>query len=125
MNADESFDPDAAEKKSFVLAAMADNTFSDGSSSYTSTIAAFGSSWFLDYYVASNRSYNNADYFISLMNTMTGKENVITIAEKSLDLTTMDITADKVSAIRTVTMFIIPLAVAALGIVVYVRRKNR
>ena len=126
LNADaDSFDPDKAERGSYVLTAMADTTFSDDSGAHTSTMVAFGSAWFLDYYVAGSRSYNNADYFVSLMNSMTGKENVITIAEKSLDQTSMDITAEKVSLIRTITMFMIPLAVAVVGIVVYVRRKNR
>jgi hypothetical protein len=37
----------------------------------------------------------------------------------------MEITADKVNAIRTITVFIIPLVVAVIGIVVFVRRKNR
>ena len=121
----EDFNPDNAEKGSFVLAAVANSYYSEGSDEYKSSMAVFGSGWFLDYYVASNDSYNNAAYFVSLMNTMTGKENVIQIAEKSLDQTTIEITEESAKMIRNITMFIIPLIVGIIGVVVYVRRKNK
>ena len=90
-----------------------------------SQVIAFGSAWFLDYYVAgSSGSYDNANYFVSLLNTMTGKENVLTIAEKSLDTTKVTITEAQVKTIRMIIVYMIPVIVALIGIVVYVRRKN-
>lgn len=121
-------DPEAtaSEPQSSNVAVLADQTFSSGSMILKSQIVAFGSAWILDYRIgASAGSYDNANYFITLMNTATGKENVLTIAEKSLDQTKITITEAQATAIRNVTVFIIPLAVAVIGIFVYVRRRNR
>ena len=120
-----SFDQDTAERGSRVIAAMADTNFTENSEAMKSTMVVFGSAWFVDYYVAANSSYNNADYFVTLMNNMTGKENVIAIADKSLDQTTMEITEEKAKLTRTITMFVIPGIVAVLGIAVFIRRKNK
>ncbi|MCQ2417743.1 MAG: GldG family protein [Oscillospiraceae bacterium] len=119
------FDMNSAEKNTYTVALLADQTFTVDNETVKSQIIAFGSAWMLDYYVAgSTGSYDNASYFMSLMNTATGRENVLTIAEKSLDQTKITITEAQAKTIRTVTVLIIPLVVAVLGIVVYVRRKN-
>jgi hypothetical protein len=60
-----------------------------------------------------------------MLNTVTGKEAALTIAKKSLDQTKMTINDSAIKIIRNVTVFIIPLVVALIGIAVYVRRKNR
>lgn len=120
------FDPESAEKASYDVAVIADSTFTAGSDILKSQVTAFGSAWFLDYVVAASAgSYDNANYFINLLNTLTGKEAAMTIAEKSLNTTQITVSDSQSKAIRNVTVLIIPFAVAALGIVVYVRRKNR
>lgn len=119
-------DPAKAEKASFDVAVIADSTFTTGSDILKSQVTAFGSAWFIDYVVgASAGSYDNANYFINVMNTLTGKEAAMTIAEKSLDTAHITVSDSQSKAIRNVTVIIIPLAVAALGVIVYVRRKNR
>lgn len=122
----ENFDPSKAETGAFNIAVLADMTFTSGSDILKSQIVAFGSAWFLDYAVAASAgSYANASYFISVLNDLTGKENVLTIAEKSLDTTQITITDSQAKTIRNVTVLIIPIAVALIGIVVYVRRRNK
>lgn len=122
----ETFDADKAEQKSFDIAVLSESTFTSGSDTLKSQIIGIGSSYFLDYYIASSAgSYDNANYFITMLNTATGKENVLTIAEKSLDAKKITITDAQTNAIRMVTVFIIPLAVALIGIFVYVRRRNK
>lgn len=119
-------DPDKAEKASFDVAVIADSTFTGGADVLKSQVIAFGSAWFLDYVVAASAgSYDNANYFINIMNTLTGKEAAITIATKSLDTAQITVSDSQRNMIRNVTVFIIPLAVAIIGVVVYVRRKNR
>ena len=49
----------------------------------------------------------------------------MTIAEKSLDTTSITVSDSQISMIRNVTVFIIPLMVAVIGVIVYIRRKNR
>ncbi len=120
----EEFNKADAEKGSYALAVIADNEVIVDNSAHTSRIAAFGTPWILDPNVAESKSYANADYFISVMNQMTGKEGVLTIAEKSLNTTSVSITTAQAKAIRTVTVFVLPLLVAVAGFVVYIRRKN-
>ncbi len=124
-DSDEEFDESNAETGEFVIAAMATQVYNEiGTSSY-SRVLAFSSAWFMDYYVTQSASYNNAEYFIGVLNKVCGKESVLTIAEKSLDPTTITITEAQVKGIRNVTVLVIPLIIAVIGVVVYVRRKNR
>lgn len=120
----EEFNEANAEKGSYALAVIADNEVIVDNSAHTSRIVAFGTPWILDPYIVESKSYANADYFISVMNQMTGKEGVLTIAEKSLDTTSVSITTAQAKAIRTVTVIVLPLLVAVIGFVVYIRRKN-
>ena len=50
---------------------------------------------------------------------------MITVASKSLDPTKITITEAQAKTIRNVIVFVIPAAVALIGILVYVRRRNR
>ena len=119
-------DPDTAEKKSFDIAVLADSSFTGTGDVLKSQLIAFGSAWILDYMVAANAgTYDNANYFINMLNTVTGKEAALTIATKSLDQATITVSDSQIKAIRNVTVFVIPIVVALIGIAVYVRRKNR
>ena len=121
------FDKDKAERASFVLAAVSESNFYEGNEQMTSRLVTFGSAFFLDYLVAGNNagSYANAGYFVSVVNTLCGKGDVFTVEEKSLDAATFTITESQAKAIRNITVLVIPITVALLGIVVYVRRKNK
>lgn len=121
---DEAVDESDTETGSFVVAALGHQHNTVGAETYTSTVAVFGS-WLLDINVTEERSYNNADYFVTVVNTMCGKENVITIAEKSLDTTSITITASQAKTTRNIVVFGIPLLVAIIGFVVYLRRRNK
>lgn len=120
----EKFDEADAETGSFVVAALGQQHNAVSADTFTSTVAVFGS-WFMDTSVIAESSYNNADYFVTIVNSLCGKENSITIAEKSLDTTSITITDAQITAIRNITVFMIPLLVAVIGIVVFIRRKNK
>ncbi len=120
----ETVDESNAETGSSILAALGHQHNTVSADTFTSTVAVFGS-WMFDAKVVEERSYNNADYFVTVVNTMCGKENVITIAEKSLDTTSIAITAAQATTTRNIVVFIIPLLVAVIGFVVYVRRRNK
>ncbi|MGN0648346.1 MAG: Gldg family protein [Oscillospiraceae bacterium] len=120
----ETIDENDAETGEFIVAALGHQHNTVSADTFTSTVAVFGS-WMFDINVAEERSYNNADYFVTVVNTMCGKENVITIAEKSLDTTSIAITAAQVATTRNIVVFGIPLLVAIIGFVVYLRRRNK
>lgn len=125
LTGSEEFDESTAETGSFNLAVAATQNFNVDNEQRTSTLIAFGSAWLLDYYVTQTSAYNNTDYFVTIVNALAGKENVITVADKSLNATAITITEAQLAMLRTVVIFIIPLIVAVLGVVVYIRRRNR
>lgn len=119
------FDQSKAETGVQNLMAVSTTTFYSGAESYASNLMVLSSSSMLDYYVAQNASYRNAEYIIGAVNTMVGKDNTTVIAPKALEQTTIVITEGQVNAIRTVTVIGIPAFVLLLGLVVYLRRRNR
>lgn len=121
---DPNFDVNSAEKQVYSVAAVATTNFTYDNVQHTSRVIAFGSPELLSEFIAVSTSYANANYFVSVLNTASGKEAVLTVAEKSLNSTAVTITDAKAKMIRNITMFFIPIFVAAVGIVVYVRRKN-
>ena len=56
---------------------------------------------------------------------MCGKEDSIVIAAKDMATTSISATQTQLVTLRTIVVFLIPLAVAAAGIVVFLRRRNR
>ena len=115
-----------AEKGVFNVAVLAEQNFIANGDTFKSRLVAFGSPLFVDYFIGgSSGSYGNANYFITVLNNVSGKDNAITVASKSLDTTKISITELQAKTIRTVTVFAIPAAVALIGILVYVRRRNR
>lgn len=127
FDADETFSKDDAETGSFPVAVHAAQYFriGDDQQEVSSTVTAFGSAFMLDPMIVQSKSYNNSGYFVSVVNALSGKESLITIAEKSLNSTQITITDAQAKAIRNVVIIFLPLAVAIIGVVVYLRRRNR
>ena len=124
-NAD-GFDPETAVKDKYNVAVLAEQNFFSGGDSYKSSLIAFGSSLLFDYQVAGNgSSYDNGNYLVTMINKLSGKENVFTVTSKSLDQAKLTISDGSAILIRNITIFVIPLFVAVLGILVYVRRRNK
>ena len=63
--------------------------------------------------------------FISTLNTICGKEDSIVVATKDLNITSITASASQVSVIKTIVVWVIPICVAVIGIVVFIRRRNR
>lgn len=71
-------------------------------------------------------NFNNASYFVNLFNTSLGNESeAIVIESVSLGLETLTVTSAQQTTVLVIFVFIIPAAVFALGVVVWVRRKNK
>ena len=101
--------------------------FNDDNSTSYSNILALGSEALLsDQYLQHNR-YQNAEYFVSVLNGMTGKTTVkgLTIQPKSITGNTFDINESQKSTLKWTFCLIVPACVLIVGIIVWVRRKNR
>ncbi len=108
-----------------VMAMGSKYIFDDNNQKVTSNVMVMGSAFMSDIYITSDTSYNNGEFILNSVNKMTGKSFGITIVPKSLSISTISIDDTQVTAIRTVVMFVIPLVIVAIGVVVYVRRRNK
>ena len=108
-----------------VMAMGSKYIFDDNNQKVTSNVMVMGSAFMSDIYITSDTSYNNGEFILNSANKMTGKSSGITIVPKSLSISTISIDDTQVTAIRTVVMFVIPLVIVAIGVVVYVRRRNK
>ena len=90
-----------------------------------SNVLVFGASEMLDTGLTATTYYNNGDYFVSIVNTMTGKNAGITIVAKDLSAATFDSDVGKVKITFAVFLILIPLAVIGTGIVIWLRRRHK
>lgn len=90
-----------------------------------SNVLVVGSSETLDETFTSTTYYNNGEYFLSILNTMTGKNTGINIVAKDLTSTTFDIDQGTVSNYLILFVVAIPAAVLIAGIVVFIRRRTK
>ncbi len=89
-----------------------------------SNIMVFGSMMLADYYIMQDTAYNNAEYLMSAINTMTGKGGGLIIAQKDLTKSTITIDQAQLNAVNVV-LYGIPFVIVVIGIVVFVRRRNK
>lgn len=120
-----SFDTDSAVRGANTVMALSQNQQSTGSELIESDVIVLGSMAMMDYYLTQDSSYNNAEYFVGVLNSVCGKEDSIVIASKDMTATSISATQTQLVTLRTIVVFLIPLAVAAAGIVVFLRRRNR
>ena len=120
-----SFDIENAEKGVQNLMTLTTKSNAVNEDVNSSQLMVMSSCSMLDYYVAQSASYNNAEYVVSAINVMVGKENGIVIANKALEQTNITITEGQLSGLRTLVIVVIPLIVVVIGLVVFVRRRNR
>ncbi|MBQ8010033.1 MAG: GldG family protein [Oscillospiraceae bacterium] len=113
--------PDGAQ----VIAAVSRRQTSDTNNKILrSNIMVFGSMMLSDYYIMQDAAYNNAEYLMSAVNTMTGKGGGLIIAQKDLSKSTITIDQGQLNAVNVV-IYAIPFIVVVIGIVVFVRRRNK
>ena len=91
---------------------------------HQSSIMVLGSMLLTDVNVMQDASYNNANYLISAVNTMTGKGSGLIIAEKQLTKETLTLTTGDLHGAEA-SILLIPTAVLVIGMVVILRRRNK
>lgn len=90
-----------------------------------SNLLVFGSSAMLDSTITGTSYYNNGDYFISIVNAMTGKNGGISIVAKDLTAPTFDTTVAKANAAFWVFVILLPAAILITGIVIWLKRRHK
>ncbi len=124
-DADEKWDyKDAIAGEPLNIAAEGVVTNNDKSSS---RVIVFGSYMMFNERILSFNSYNNSAYFMNIMNTIADKDDVgITIETKSLESTELGVTDVTTKNIMMVVfVIIIPVTILVIGLVVWLRRRNK
>ena len=91
----------------------------------SSNVAVIGSYMALNEQILSYNAFNNSAYFLNMFNTLCDKEQGITIESKTVGGDQMAVSAQQAMIYNVVFTFVLPIAVLALGIVIWARRRNR
>lgn len=126
LDADSNFDITTAVTGSQSVVAIGSKyILDDDGEKVTSNVLVMGSAFMSDIYITQDTSYNNGEFILNTINKVTGKSQGITIVPKSLAISTIQISDTQMVLIRNIVMFVIPLVIVFIGILVYVRRRNR
>lgn len=93
-------------------------------SSFTNVIA-IGSDLIVAGTVMSAPQYNNGDFFLSLINELSGKTEGVTIVPKKIKQTGVLVNDSLKNSLNLTFAVIIPIAVLAVGTFVWIRRRHR
>lgn len=123
------FDPNKQEKKAYPTIVKATRDKYEGTTLLRSTVLAFGSSDMFSKHVyfgefLQNPSFNNADVTMTLTNELVKKEDTIKILPVTFTNETITITQQQSTVAFWVFMAVIPLAVLAIGAVIWFRRRH-
>lgn len=105
----------------FSLAILSKKSFEDGK---TSQIVAYGSSVSLSDSLLSSGSFSNADYYLSVLNTLTHRENVIAIQSKTLGGQELGLNTAQVFLIGLSFMIAVPIITLGFGMYLWLKRRN-
>ncbi|MGI5959602.1 MAG: Gldg family protein [Massiliimalia sp.] len=125
LDADASFDMDSAEKQSYGIAVMGQRTRYEGTDPFTSSVVVFGSLDLFNEQFISNAQYNNNEYTVNLMNQICGKENNVNISSVSFDADQLNVTAAQAMVLMVIFLYVLPIAMIVVGVVVWLRRRNK
>ena len=70
-------------------------------------------------------SYANADYFLTVMNELAGREDTVRIRDRTISISIMAMTATQFYVISLVVFIVLPLSLLIFGIIVWWRRRHR
>lgn len=119
----ESVDPETGSYST--MAAARKYVFDSDNNTVYSNILVVGSAEMLHSTFTEATYYNNGEYFISALNTLTGKTTGISIVAKDLTSTTFDMNEQTYNICFAVFVIVIPVIVVLIGTVVYLKRRNK
>ena len=123
-NAGEDWQPADGEMQSYPVAVLGQRLTYDGTTPLNSYLAVFGSMDMTNSAFTSMSALNNGEYVVELLNTLTGKEEGITIVGKEIGTETLGISESQASIIGGFFQFGLPVIVVVIGVTVWIRRRN-
>ncbi len=106
------------------LAAIGSKTNADDKGS---KIAVFGSPYMFAQTFLGTTSYNNANYLVNFCNTVSNREDMgVTINSAAVDGGELGVTNSSTTvAVGLIFIVLIPLGVLIIGLILYIRRRNK
>lgn len=125
LDADEEWDYNDEEPQSLCGAAISTQGNEDETKS--SNVIVFGSYEAFSETALSATSFNNSAYIVNMVNTIAQRDDIsLTIEGKALDSTELGITSTATATILSILFrFLVPLAVVVVGVVMWIRRRNK
>lgn len=123
FDADENYEVNEAEMGVYNSAVVAYRIHSTNHD--VSRLAVFGSEKLASSMFMSYSNSNNGKFFINMFNNICGRDEGVTITSKSFATTGFDMTMQQADTLAVFLCIVIPVAVIALGIVIWVRRRHR
>jgi len=90
---------------------------------FRSNLLVSASTAMLDTFSIENTSLSNSEYLLNLLNSLGGRADMVTIQPKSLAGNTLSITTAQASTLGIVLAGVLPLAILATGIVIWLVRR--
>ena len=91
-----------------------------------SNLVMFGSYEMFDASFLDYAAFNNSAFFMNTVNTLADRDDVgITIEGKSMDSPALGITLSAQNTLMVIFVIILPIATLAIGLVIWLRRRNK
>ncbi len=119
---DEQFSMETAESGTYNEVVMSSRVHTDG---MRSRLCVVGSDQLSGASFLSYNNANNPEFFLGIFNTISGKDDGITIKAKTFSNVTFEMNAATANVLAIVLCIVIPVLVIVLGIVIWVRRRHR
>lgn len=97
----------------------------DGTTPLKSTVLVAGSSMSIDDNLLASTSIANSQYFLSLMDTLAERQDVVRIESKTIGGAELGITSGQAILLAIILIVLFPLALLIFGIIVWLRRRHR
>jgi ABC-type uncharacterized transport system involved in gliding motility auxiliary subunit len=108
-----------------VMALSYKYAFNENNEMIKSNVLVLSSSEMVDSTVTTSTSYANGEYFISTVNTMTGKSSGIILSAKADDTGRFEVTQERYNVSYIIFLIIVPLVVLIIGAIVLLRRRHK
>lgn len=110
--------------RSYGLAAIGERVKYQGTTEMTSQVVVFGSNAMFSSNAAVSTNFNNKDFTVELLNSLSGKENRISIPSVSFNAPKLNLTSDTYRNTMIVLGILLPLSMAIAGILIAWKRRK-
>lgn len=121
----EDFDINTAEQASHGVVALGYRVKYDGTVKHQSNVLVYGSVGDFASTLIESSNYNNNELSVNMVNTLSGREESVSIVGVSFDAEKLTMTAQSYYAIFVVFVILVPIVTLLIGIVVWMRRRHK